>query len=51
MQRVVPAVILAVAVAIVFAIPDIGGIATWKIALAALGLVLFVLGGRSPQPR
>jgi hypothetical protein len=38
--------LVAVIVALPFAIPEIAGVATWKIVLAAIGLVLFAIAGR-----
>lgn len=40
------AVLMAGGMALPFAVPEIAGVATWKIVLAALGLALFVAGGR-----
>jgi hypothetical protein len=37
--------------ALLLAAPEIGGVATWKVLLAAAGLALFVVAGRSsPRP-
>ena len=47
MLKIVGGVVLAIALALVLADASIGGIAVWKIALAAMGLVLFILGGRT----
>jgi hypothetical protein len=33
-------------VALLLAVPSIGGVSTWKYVLAAIGLALFVLAGR-----
>jgi len=48
MYRIVSGAVVAIALALVFA--SIAGIAAWKIVLAAIGLVLFILGGRSHRP-
>jgi hypothetical protein len=47
MLKIVGGVVLAIVLALVLADASIGGIAVWKIALAATGLVLFILGGRT----
>lgn len=44
--RMVPAVIIAAAIATLLAVPEIGGIATWKWMLGAIGLAVFLSGSR-----
>lgn len=44
--RIVPAVVIAGAVAMLLAVPEIGGVATWKWMLGAIGLALFLAGSR-----
>jgi len=39
------------ALALILADASIAGIAAWKIILAAIGLALFVMGGRARTPR
>ena len=46
MGRVAGAVAAAAVMAAVLAVPEIGGVATWKWVLGAIGLVLFAAGGR-----
>jgi len=50
MYRIVSGAVVAIALALVLADASIAGIAAWKIVLAAIGLVLFILGGRSHRP-
>jgi hypothetical protein len=50
MTRALPAVLIAATGALLLAVPEILGIATWKWALGVLGLVLFVAGGRRRTP-
>jgi membrane-bound ClpP family serine protease len=45
MSKIISGVVVAIALALVLAGASIRGIAAWKIALAALGLVLFIRGG------
>jgi hypothetical protein len=47
MRKILLAGLTAVVVALMFAVPEVRGIATWKIVLAALGLALFVLAERA----
>ena len=35
----------------VVAVPTVYGVSTWKYVLGAIGLVLFILGGRKPSPK
>jgi hypothetical protein len=55
MSKIVSGMIIAIALASVLAGASIGDIAAWKIVLAAMGLVLFILGGltshRPPDER
>jgi hypothetical protein len=44
--RLAAATAAAVTLALLAAVPEIGGISTWKIVLGAIGLALFVAGGR-----
>ncbi len=44
--RIVPAVIVAGAIAMLLAVPEIAGVATWKWMLGAIGLALFRAGSR-----
>lgn len=37
--------------ALVMLVPSLGGVSTWKWALAAVGLVLFVFAGRGRAAR
>jgi hypothetical protein len=37
---------IAVVLAFVIVIPEIGGVSTWKYVLAAIGLILIILAGR-----
>ena len=46
MLRIVGGAAIAIALALVPAASALLGVAAWKIALAAVGLVLFILGGR-----
>jgi hypothetical protein len=46
LRRMVPAVIVAAAMATLLAVPEIAGIATWKWMLGAIGLALFLSGSR-----
>jgi hypothetical protein len=43
------AFIAAALLAFMAIVPAVGGIATWKIVLGLIGLVLFVMGGRGPS--
>ena len=45
-MRIAVGLIIAVAAAFVMTVPEIGGVATWKWVLAAIGLAVFVAGGR-----
>lgn len=45
--RMAPAVIIAAAIAVLLAVPEIAGIATWKWVLGAIGLALFLAGSRA----
>jgi hypothetical protein len=47
MRRLIWAGGIAFLLAMMVAVPEIAGIATWKFVLAAAGLGLFVLAGRS----
>ena len=42
----VPAIVVAAVMATLLAVPEIGGVATWKWVLGLIGLALFVAGGR-----
>jgi hypothetical protein len=44
--RIVPAVIIAAAIAMLLAVPEIAGVATWKWVLGVIGLALFRAGSR-----
>lgn len=46
MGRVILAVIVAAAAAVLLAVPEIAGVATWKWVLGAIGLALFRAGSR-----
>jgi hypothetical protein len=41
---------IAALLTVIAVVPTVAGISTWKWALAAVGLILFVLGGRSRRP-
>ena len=43
--RLIVAAGIAIVIAFTIAVPSLGGVSTWKYALAALGVALFVLGG------
>ena len=43
--RIIVAAGIAIVIAFTIAVPSLGGVSTWKYALAALGVVLFILGG------
>jgi hypothetical protein len=45
-KRVIPALLIAAALASLVAIPEIAGVATWKWVLGLVGLVLFIAAGR-----
>jgi hypothetical protein len=45
-KRVVPALLIAAALALLVAVPEIAGVATWKWVLGLVGLVVFVAAGR-----
>lgn len=47
--RIVGGVAVAAALAVLLGVPRIGGIETWKWALALAGLALFVSGGLSDR--
>ena len=49
--RLMPGIMVAVALALAGGVPRIGGVETWKILLAALGLALIVAAGRKPDVR
>jgi hypothetical protein len=42
--RIIVAAVAAIVIAFTIAVPSLRGISTWKYALAALGVVLFVWG-------
>jgi uncharacterized membrane protein len=42
----IAAVVIAIGLALPFTTPEIAGIATWKIVLGIVGLVLFIAGSR-----
>lgn len=46
MRNMAIAAALATTLSLLMAVPDIGGVSTWKIVLAGVGLLLFILGGR-----
>ena len=46
MGRVAGAIAAAAVMAALLVIPEIGGVATWKWVLGAMGLVLFLAGSR-----
>jgi hypothetical protein len=46
MRKILPAALIASALAVSFAVPQVAGIATWKLVLAAIGLVIFLAAGR-----
>lgn len=48
MQKVIVGVAMALVLAVVASGGTIFGIDAWKIALAAIGAVIFVMGGKSP---
>jgi len=49
-RNILAASALAALLAVLMAAPTIGGISSWKVVLAALGVILFVLGyDRSAQ--
>jgi hypothetical protein len=43
--------VAAIVLAFVVAVPTLYGVSTWKYVLGAIGLVLFILGGRKPSPK
>jgi len=43
--------VTAIVLAFVVAVPTVYGVSTWKYVLGAIGLVLFLLGGRKPSPK
>jgi hypothetical protein len=49
--RITLAAAAAIVIAFTIAVPSLAGISTWKYALAALGVVLFVLGGSDKSGR
>jgi len=49
LRNVVLAAAAASLVALLLAVPSIGGVSTWKYVLAAMGLALFVLAGRGTK--
>jgi hypothetical protein len=49
MGRLGGGVAVAVALAVLMGVPSIGGIATWKWAIALAGFALFVWGGLSDR--
>jgi uncharacterized membrane protein YeiH len=49
--KLVGGVALATVLAVVFLVPSVSGVSTWKWVLAAVGLVLFVLAGRKGATR
>ena len=51
MGRIAGGVVVAVALAVLVGVPRIGGIDTWKWALALAGLALFVWGGLSDRQK
>jgi hypothetical protein len=44
--RTVAAIVIAGVMALLLAVPEIAGVATWKWVLGAIGLALFLAGGR-----
>jgi hypothetical protein len=44
--RMVGAILIAGVMAVLLAVPEIAGVATWKWVLGAIGLALFLAGGR-----
>jgi hypothetical protein len=46
LARALAAILIAAAGALLLAVPEIAGVATWKWVLGAIGLVLFVASGR-----
>ena len=49
--RIIVAAGAAIVIAFTIAVPSLRGISTWKYALAALGVVLFILGGSEKPDR
>jgi hypothetical protein len=48
-QNILAGTAAATLIALLLAMPTLGGISTWKVVLAAIGLLLFTLsGGRRP---
>lgn len=45
-QNILAGSAVAVVFALLMATPTLGGISTWKVVLAAIGLLLFTLSGR-----
>ncbi len=46
MGRAAAAILVAAVAAVLLAVPEIAGVATWKWVLGAIGLALFLAGGR-----
>ena len=50
MRPIIIGAVGAVVLAFVVAVPTLDGVSTWKYVLGAIGLVLFILGGRNVPP-
>jgi hypothetical protein len=46
LARMTAGIVLAVAAAMLAAVPTIAGISTWKVLLGLVGLALFIIAGR-----
>jgi hypothetical protein len=51
LRNIVAGLGIAIALAVAMLVPSIGRVSTWKIVLAAIGLVIVVLAGRDASKK